>query len=223
MDFLIHHDVFLHKRDFLAIFVQETLQNGRSLCRTAEVDALSGIHQFDGKDMLQIVHNAIKLSSCIGTHADMVFLPVGGNDGVAAGGIAVHLILAYHRRGSILRNHETGVQTGIGHKEFRKSTQPHDKLGDAPLGYIAQLCQGNAEKVVGNGKRLAVEVTARDDTVLIGEDGGIVRHRIDFRQQDGSHVTDGVFRGPMHLRDATERIRVLYMLLGTGYQLAAFQ
>ena len=173
--------------------------------------------------MLQIVHNAIKLSSCIGTHADMVFLPVGGNDGVAAGGIAVHLVLAYHRRGSILRNHETGVQTGIGHKEFRKSTQPHDKLGDTPLGYIAQLCQGNAEKVVGNGKRLAVEVTARDDTVLIGEDGGIVRHRIDFRQQDGSHVTDGVFRGPMHLRDATERIRVLYMLLGTGYQLAAFQ
>ncbi len=81
----------------------------------------------------------------------------------------------------------------------------------------------DAEKVVGNGKRLAVEVTARDDAVLIGEDGGVVRHGIDFRQQDGSHVTDGVLRGPMHLRDATERIRVLYMLLGTGYQLAAFQ
>ena len=223
MDFLIHHDVLLHKGNFLAVFVQETLQNGRSLCRTAEVNALSGIHQFDGKDMLQIIHNTIKLSSCIGTHADVVFLPVGGNDGVATGGIAVHLVLAHHRCGGILRNHETGVQTGIGNKEFRKSAQPHDKLGDAPLGYIAQFCQGDAEKVVGDGKRLAVEVTARNDTVLIGEDSGIVSHGIDFRQQNGRHVTDGVFRCPMHLRDATERIRVLHMLLGTSYQLAAFQ
>jgi hypothetical protein len=54
MDFLVHYNIVLHKGDFLAVFAQETFQNGRSLLRTAEVDTLRGIHQFNGKDMFQI-------------------------------------------------------------------------------------------------------------------------------------------------------------------------
>lgn len=126
MNLFVHDDIVFNKRDFLAIFVQEALQGRRGFQRTTELDALGGIHQFDRKDVFQIVHDAIQLGSSIGSHTDMVFLSVGGHDRVAAGGIAIHLILTDHRGGSILRYHETGIQTGIGNQKFGQATQTHD-------------------------------------------------------------------------------------------------
>ena len=99
--------------------MEETLKDWGSFLRAAEVDALCSIHQFDGKDMFQVVHHFIEFGSGVGAHAYVVFLSVGGDDGVARSRIAVHFILADHRSGSILRNHETGVQTGVGNQEFR--------------------------------------------------------------------------------------------------------
>ena len=99
--------------------MEETLKDGRSFQRAAEVDALCGIHQFNGKDMFQVIHHFIKFGSCVGAHAYVVFLSVGGDDGVARSRIAVHFILADHRSGGILRNHKAGVQTGVGNQEFR--------------------------------------------------------------------------------------------------------
>ena len=51
MYFFVHHDIIFHKRHFFPIGMEETLKNGRGFLRAAEVDALCGVHQFDGKDM----------------------------------------------------------------------------------------------------------------------------------------------------------------------------
>ena len=52
MYFFIHHDVIFHKRHFFPVGMQETLQQRRRFQRTAEIDALRSIHQFDGKVLL---------------------------------------------------------------------------------------------------------------------------------------------------------------------------
>lgn len=122
------------------------------------------------KYMFQVIHNAIKFCSSIGSHTYMVFLPIAGNNGIGAGGITVHLILAHHGSCGILRYHKTGVQTGVGYQEFGQSAQAHDKLGYTPFGDIAQFGKGYAEEIERDGKRLSVEVTTGDDAVFVGED-----------------------------------------------------
>ena len=77
MYFFIHHDVIFHKRHFFPVGMQETLQQRRRFQRTAEIDALRSIHQFDGKDMFKVVHHFIKFGCGIGSHTYMIFLPVG--------------------------------------------------------------------------------------------------------------------------------------------------
>ena len=119
MYFLVHHNVIFYKRHFFPIGMEETLKNGRGFLRAAEVDALCGVHQFDGKDMFQVVHHFIEFGCGIGTHAYMVFLSVGRDDGIARSCIAVHFILADHGGGGILGNHESGVQTGVSYEKFR--------------------------------------------------------------------------------------------------------
>ena len=111
----------------------------------------------------------------------MVFLSVAGYDGIAAGGITVHFVLTYHRSGGILGNHKSRVQAGVGNQEFRQSAQSHDKLGDTAFGNIPQLGKGDAQKIIRNSQRLPVEVSTRNDTVFVGEDGGVVRYGINFR------------------------------------------
>ena len=68
MYFFIHHDVIFHKRHFFPVGMQETLQQRRRFQRTAEIDALRSIHQFDGKDMFKVVHHFKKFGCGIGTH-----------------------------------------------------------------------------------------------------------------------------------------------------------
>ena len=68
-----------------------------------------------------------------------------------------------------------------------------------------------------------MEITTGDDQVFIREDGRIVCHGIDFGEQYRSHMMDGIFGCSMHLRDASEGIRVLHMLLRTSDEFASFQ
>ena len=102
----VHHNVFADKRYFLAINREEFFNVWRASERTPEVDTLSCIHQFDGKYMFQIVHYLKQFGGSIGPHAHMVFLSVAGYNGITAGGVAIHFILAYHRGCCILGNHK---------------------------------------------------------------------------------------------------------------------
>ena len=223
VNLLVHHDVVLHEGHLLAVFLEEAFQQGRRLERPAELDALGGVHQFDGKDVVQVVHDAEQLGGGIGPHTDVVLLSVAGDDGVRGRGVAIHLVLADHGRGGVLRNHEAGVQSRVGHQEFGQAAQAHDELCHAPFGDVAQFGQGDAQVVVDQREGLAVEVAAGDDEVLIGEDGGIVRHRVDFRQQHRGRVADGILGGAVHLRHAAEGVGVLHVLLGPGNEFAAFE
>ena len=193
MYFFIHHDVIFHKRHFFPVGMQETLQQRRRFQRTAEIDALRSIHQFDGKDMFKVVHHFIKFGCGIGPHTYVVFLPVGRNDGIARCGIAVHFILTDHRRSSVLGNHKAGIQSRIGYQKFRKFAKSHNQLRDTAFGDISQFCQGNGEKVIGDSQRLTVEISTGNDSVFVREDRWIVRDGIDFGQQYGGNVTDGIF------------------------------
>ena len=153
----------------------------------------------------------------------MIFLPVGRNDGIARCGITVHFVLADHRRSSILGNHKTGIQSRIGYQKLRKFAKSHNQLRDTAFGNVSQFCQGNGEKVIGDSQRLTVEISTGNDSVFVREDRWIVRDGIDFGQQYGGNIADSVFRSTMHLRDATERVRILYVRLGTFDQFAACQ
>ena len=86
--------------------------------------------------------------------------------------------------------------------EINSVTESHNQLGDTAFGDISQFGQGDGEEVIRDGKRLPVKVSAGDDPVFIGEDGGVVRDGIDFGQQYGGNVADGIFGGAMYLWDA---------------------
>ena len=87
----------------------------------------------------------------------MIFLAVGRDDRIGAGGDTIHLVLAHHRCRHILRNHKTGIKSGIRHKEFRQFPLAKDKLGSTPFGNISQFRQGDSQKIESHGKRLSVE------------------------------------------------------------------
>ena len=160
MNLLIHDNIVFYKGNFPTIFIQKTFQDRRRLQRTAELDALRGVHQLYGKYVLQIVHDAVELGSGIGTHTDVVFLSVGGNNRIAARRVAIHLVLTDHRSGCVLRYHKAGIQSGICHQKFGQASQSHDKLCYTAFGDVAQLGKGYPQEIVRDGKRLAVEVTA---------------------------------------------------------------
>lgn len=223
VDFFVHDDVFLDEGHFLAVFGDKTFDDGRAFQRTAEFQSLCGVHQFDGKDMVEIVHDFVEFRGCIGSHADVVFLSVARHDGVAAGGITIHLVLADHRCCGVLRNHKSGIQSGVGHEEFGQPAQAHDELCDAPFGDVAQFGQSYGEIVVDQCERLSVEVASRDDKVFVGEDSRVVSDRVDFCEQDGGRMTHSVFCRPVHLRDAAEGVGVLDVFLGLLDEFASFE
>ena len=176
VDFGVHHDVVLYKRHFFAEVFQELFKDGGCFGRTTEFYSLGGIHQLDGQDKIEVIHDLEEFDRGIRTHADVILLSVAGYDRVAAGGIAVHFVLAHHARGCILRDHKTGVQTGIGNKEFGQAAKSHDQLSHTPFGDITQFGQGNSQEIVRDRQRLAVEVSAGDDLVLVRENGRVVCH-----------------------------------------------
>ena len=68
-----------------------------------------------------------------------------------------------------------------------------------------------------------MEVTRRDDHILVGEDIRIVGSRVDLVLDDAMHMRNGILDCPMYLRDAAERIWVLHVLFLPTDELAAFQ
>ena len=96
-------------------------------------------------------------------------------------------------------------------------------MGDTAFGDISQFGQSDGKEIIRDGKRLPVKVSAGDDPVFIGEDGGVVRDGIDFGQQYGGNVANGIFGGTMYLRDAAEGVGILNVLFVTFDQFATGQ
>ena len=64
MDFLVHDDVLTDEGHLVAVGLEELLDVGRRLERSAEVDALGGVHQLDREDEVEIVHDFKQLCGC---------------------------------------------------------------------------------------------------------------------------------------------------------------
>ena len=68
-----------------------------------------------------------------------------------------------------------------------------------------------------------MKISTGNDTVVIGKNGGIIRYGVNFGQQHGSDITDGIFSSTVYLRNATKRIGVLYMFFGSGNEFTTFK
>ena len=68
-----------------------------------------------------------------------------------------------------------------------------------------------------------MEITSRNDEVVIGTYGGVVSCCVDFDICDRLYIAYRVLHGTMHLRYTTEGIGVLHMLLGLLDEFASFE
>ena len=115
----VHHAVNAVERHDAPELFQEFLQVGRGFCGALQVDGLRGIHQLDGKDAFYILHDLHGFDSGVAAHAHVVFLFIGRGNGINGAGSTQLFVFADNGSGGVLRNHEAGVQAGVGNEEFR--------------------------------------------------------------------------------------------------------
>ena len=68
-----------------------------------------------------------------------------------------------------------------------------------------------------------MEITGRNDDILLGEDRRVIRRAVDLGFENTAYIVDRIFRRTVYLGNATERIGILHVLLRTGDHLAAFE
>ena len=68
-----------------------------------------------------------------------------------------------------------------------------------------------------------MEVTPRDDQILIRPNGRIISHRIDLGQYHLLGIVDRILTRTVNLWDTTEGVRVLYVFFLAGDEFAPFQ
>ncbi len=94
-------------------------------------------------------------------------------------GWASELVLGGKRGGGYLRDHEAGVEPA---DSTRKGGRPLSRVsveeGDAALGERADLGQHERHDVGADRHRLGVEIAARKDVAVVGEDERIVGHGV---------------------------------------------
>ena len=69
----------------------------------------------------------------------MVFLALGGRNGIDGCRPTEALVLAYYGCCRVLRNHETAVETGIGYQELWQSSLAGDKAENPSFGNVGKL------------------------------------------------------------------------------------
>ena len=223
MDVLVHHLVDVDEVDILAEVGKELLDEGTALetLLMAEVERLGGVEELDGKHPLGVLADVVALGGGVASHADKVLLVLAAGNAVDTAGGAQLLGLAHNGGGGVLRNHETAVETGLGDKERRQTALGVDELVGAALADGSELGDGDGQEVEHHGKGLAVEVTAADDHVLVGKNDGVVGGGVDLGLDNADNISYGVLGGSVHLRGATETVRILHMLLVAADYLAA--
>ena len=114
----------------------------------------------------------------------------------------------------ILRHHEAGVEPARFDEEGRQAAQARvDEEGDAALGNRAYLGKDDRHDVGADRHGLGVEIPARKDVAVVGEDDRIVGHRIRFDLECARDMAKRVEAGAHDLRLAAKRIGVLHAVL----------
>ena len=77
---------------------------------------------------------------------------------------------------------------------------------------VADLRHHRGDPVGGEGHGLGVEIAAREDLALVGENQGVVRDAVGLALQRGAGVGQHVATGSHHLRLAAQRVGILHAL-----------
>ena len=153
----------------------------------------------------------------------MILLSLARRNAVYGSRTAITLVETDYRSCCILRNHKTAVKSRRSHKETWESTRTRNKLVDTTFGDIGQLAERYGKKIHRQCNGLAMEISGRNDEVILWTYRRIVRSRVYLSINDTFHVVDGIFCRSMHLGHTTERIRVLYVRLGLKNDFTAFK
>ena len=225
VDVLVHDLVDVDEVDALAVVGDHLLDSGAALeaFLMTEVEGLGGVEELDGEDALGVLAHLVALGGGVATHGDEVFLVLAAGDAVDAGGGAELLALADDAGGGILRNHEAAVEAGLGDEERGETAFGVDELVGAAFADGTEFGDGDGEEVEYHGEGFAVEVTAGDDHVLVGQDDGVVGGGVDFGLNHGGNVADGVLGGTVHLRGAAEAVGILHVLFVATDDLATVE
>ncbi len=127
----------------------------------------------------------------------------------------VDLILRYHRSGRILGYHEAGADSAVFCQERRQAFRQGRIYQPfyPSLRHVGKFRYGYLEKVKSKRHRLAVEISSAYDLILIGKYDRIICHCVYFSGYHLISISYGVSGGAVYLRRASQRIRVLYLML----------
>ncbi len=112
----------------------------------AKINTLRGGHEFDSNDLFDIRRHLTEFESGGAAHADVIFDVSGSRDGVDASGVGEDFVLSGESGGSVLENHEAGVETTIDCQESRECLGVGGFVGethDAALGDIAEAAKSD--------------------------------------------------------------------------------
>ena len=118
-------------------------------------------------DVLKILQHALEPARAAHAHRNVVFLIAAGGNGIDGVGSGERFIFAGERGGGDLRDHEAGIEAGLGSEKRRQ--QAGERIGhllDAAFGNSAESGDGNRDLIGGHGQRLAVKISAADDVAF---------------------------------------------------------
>src|SRR5579864_1953008 len=128
-----------------------------------------------------------------------------------AGRCGEQLVLGDQRGRRVLDEHIAGIQPGMSGQEGRKIGEKAGQHAEqSPLRNTAELADAHGGGIEGQGQRLAVEVAAGKDGLVVSEDQRIVGARVQLDRQHPPKVIDRGGGRAVHLGGAAQRIRVLH-------------
>ena len=166
--------------------------------RPVEVDALRRRRAARCDDGGGVVGHLAEAPRGEGRHRDMVLLVGGGRQRIDRGGMGQRLVLGGQRRRRHMGDHEAGIEPALGDEEGRQAA--HHRVGeerDAALGEGADLGDGEGEDVGGDRHRLGVEIAAREDLAVLGEDQRVVGDGDRLDQERAGGMADEVEAAPI--------------------------
>ena len=189
----------------------------------SQVQRLRRDQQLDREDPLDALEDQPRMAGGGRAHRDVILLVRARRDRIDRRGMGEHLVLAGEGRGRVLVDHHPRVDARTGRQEGRQpAVEPRiDEQRRPALADRAQLGERELGEVERERDRLAVEVAAADDPAAAGrervdrrhaaagEDERVVGRGVELDVQHATEVVEGVLDGPVDLRHAAQRVRVL--------------
>ncbi len=200
----------LHERHRLAHGAVGGLDAQPGAQRPEQIERLAGGERLDRHHRAGVADDGAGLAGGDRTHRDMVLLPRLGRDRVDRRGMAQDLVLGNQGGGRDLRHHQARVDPGALREEGGEPAEGrvHQAL-QSPLRDRRDLGGGDRQDVEGEGRRLAVEIAARHQVPVVGEEDRVVGHGVHLGLEERVREADSLPRRAVDLRHAAQGVGVL--------------